>query len=218
MKRFQTLISKTTLVVVALVVAGVANASTYTAANNGSDICCFGSPDTTNFGETFSVSNQSKVQDWTYYATSGTAGDVQLVIASWDGTKAVGPALYTSSVFSYGGSTQGLSFGGIDTILGSGSYIAYITTAGVANPASNVYMVGSNENGGLGGEFMYLNSNGTDPLTLSSSWSGYSVPDMAFTANISAVPLPPAIAMMIPGLGLLGFMVRHRKGKTADIA
>lgn len=213
---------KSALVVAALMVAGAANASSFTAASDGGGIWSFGAPDTTTYGETFNLSNQSNVQDWTYYAQSGNAGNLQFVIASWDGTKAVGPALYSSSSFSYGGGSQALDFSGINTILGAGSYIAYITTAGLSNAVTGVTMAGSNENGGLGGAFWFNNSNGADPLTSGTAWSGFWLPpNLAFTANISsvsAVPLPPSIAMMFTGLGLVGFMTRRRKGKTADIA
>lgn len=193
--------------------SGAANATLYSNSNDAGSIFSFGYPDTTSYGQTFNVGVASTVQDWTFYATGGSAGNLELVIANWDGSKAVGPAVYTSSLFSYTGGAEALAFSGINAALSAGSYIAYITTAGVGAPASSVALAGSNSNGGLGGSFRFLNSNNVDPLTLNNSWNSWYIPNMQFAANIvegvSNVPEPATLALF--GLGILGISAMRRK-------
>lgn len=194
--------------------SGFASATTYSNSYSG-DIFPFGAPDTTSYGEVFN-SPGGNLTDWSFYASSGNAGALQFVIADWNGSYAVGPALYTSPVFNYGGGSQALQFSGINTNLPVGDYIAYITVAGVSGPASGVYMAGSGGDGGLGGGFTFANTNGVDPLGLGASAGWYCVgcwsPDhMQFSATMVPVPEPETYAMLLAGLGLLGFAARRRQ-------
>lgn len=192
----------------------VASAATFSNTADGDDIFPFGYPDTTTYGQTFNLSQSSILQDWSFFTASGNSGNLRLVIAQWDGAKAVGSELYTSAI-SYAGGAQTLAFGSINLNLNAGSYVSYITVAGVSGAASDVYTKGSLSDGGLGGAFRYLNSNGIDPLTLSDTWDSYYVPSMQFEANISPVPEPEIYAMMGLGLGLLGWAGRRRKQQAA---
>jgi hypothetical protein len=206
---------RTFSVAVALLFATSVSAVTYFNSND-STIYNFGSPDTTNYGQVFNINAGGGIlADWTFWANSGNAGNLNLVVASWDGTQAVGPALYSSSIFSYAGGASALAFTGIDASLEAGSYISYITVAGIADPASYLGISGSNSDGGLGGGFRFLNSEGIDPLALNSSWNSYYIPNMAFSANIvspvAPVPEPETYAMLLVGLGLFGFMARRRE-------
>lgn len=197
--------------------AGFANAATYSNTNDASSIIYFGAPDTTSYGQTFNTLGGT-LNDWTFYTTGGNSGNLSFAVASWDGTKAVGPALYSSGSTSYGGGATALSFSGINTSLSAGSYIAYLTVAGVGSPATSVAIAGSNSDGGLGGGFRFLNSNGTDPLTLNNAWSSWSIPNMQYSASFDVaapVPEPETYAMMLAGLGMLGFMARRRKLQAA---
>ncbi|NEX61213.1 PEP-CTERM sorting domain-containing protein [Noviherbaspirillum galbum] len=197
---------------------GMANATVYSNSNDASSIQSFGSPDTTSYGQTFNLGVASTVLDWSFYATSGNAGNLELVIANWNGSRAVGPALYLSPVASYAGGAQTVSFNGINAVLSAGSYIAYLTVAGVAGPVSGVGFAGSSSDGGLGGGFRFLNSGGTDPLLLNDTWSNWFVPDMQFTANIVPggvrVPEPGTLALL--GLGVLAFAASRRGAKATN--
>lgn len=202
-------VKTTGLTLLALMMANMAAATTYSNTND-STIIYFGSPDTTSYGQVFNTGN-GVLSDWTFQANSGTAGNLQLVVASWNGSQAVGPALYSSSAFAYAGGSEALSFTGINTSLSAGNYIAYLTVAGVVKPASNVGIAGSNSDGGLTGGFRFLNSGGVDPLTQNQAWSSWYVPNMNYQANISPAPEPETYALMLGGLGLVGAITRRRK-------
>ncbi|MGK5077269.1 PEP-CTERM sorting domain-containing protein [Janthinobacterium sp. HLX7-2] len=193
-----------------------AQATTYSNVGTiGNGINSLGAPDTTSYGETF-TSLGGVLQDFTFYANSGASGNVGLTIAAWDGSKAIGPALYTSSPIAYAGGIQTLGANGINlTLQANADYIAYLTVAGITNPISSVTMQGSTGDGGLAGNFVYLNSDGANPLGLDQAWSNFYVSNMTYTANITAaVPEPETYAMLLAGLGLLGFLAR-RNAKSA---
>lgn len=72
--------------------AGFANAATYSNTNDAGSINYFGAPDTTSYGQTFNTLGGT-LSDWTFYTTGGNSGNLSFAVASWDGSKAVGPAL-----------------------------------------------------------------------------------------------------------------------------
>ncbi|USX19552.1 PEP-CTERM sorting domain-containing protein [Oxalobacteraceae bacterium OTU3REALA1] len=209
----------TTILIAAATFSGATHADTvYSNSDDGSDgISYMGDPDTTSYGQFFTAPG-GFLKDFSFHALSGVGGDVALVVAAWDGSKAVGPALYTSAPINYEGGSQFLGASGINLALTAGTnYIAYLTVANVASPVAYVTLVGSDTATGLGGGFRYLNSQLVDPLTLNDDWSDYSTLHLAYTATFgtaTAVPEPGTYIMLLAGMGMMGVVARRRKNQA----
>ncbi len=190
-----------------------ANATVYT--NSGGaqgSIGSFGSPDTTSYGEYFTAPGGA-LDSWTFRSQSvTTAGNLELVVASWNGTSAVGPALYTSaSIADSGVSNEALTFSGINLALTAGqSYIAYMTVAGVAGPVQGAAIATSSTDV-LNGGGVFDNSQGANPLTPgNNSWSALGAYfTYSATFGPAAVPEPAGAAVLAFGLIGLGFVRRR---------
>lgn len=87
-------------------------------------------------GQTFQLQSAATLNSWSFYLNQlgNGSGDVELVIGTIDPNSGlvVGPALYTSQAETLVGGQ--MSFNGINTLLGPGTYIAMITVDGVPNP------------------------------------------------------------------------------------
>lgn len=165
----------------------------------------FNNPEINSFGQEFTTAGGT-LTDWSFYATFGLIGNIKFVISSWDGSKAVGPALYSSTTFYNGGGAQALSFSGINLQLSAGSYISYLTGVGVPDRTGGVFLGASYSDGGLPGSFRFYEPGVTDWRT--SSVSNF---NLQYTAVINPVPEPQNLALLLAGLGLLGLGVRHNK-------
>ncbi len=180
----------------------------------------------TAYGETFTAPG-GNLTDWSFTIGSGYVGNYIFEVAAWNPTtaKTTGPALYTSPVTSYqGGVFAPATFSGLNVPLTAGdAYIAFITIAGVTNPTADTTLALSKSDGGLGGQFEFLNSNGADPLTYSGAWSGptqtrnfvgplFSLQYSAtFSNSATAVPEPADWTLIVGGLGALGLARLRRR-------
>ncbi len=176
----------------------------------------FGSPDTTTYGEVFTLSSAATLDSWTFYAGDGGAGNLRFGLAAFNGSTPVGPSLYTSGILTYAGGAQALTASSINQTLAAGEYYAYITTFGVAGPVSDVGIDYSANNTAIGLGMDYNNSGGGNPFT-SGSWSGVigNGAGLAFTATFDTpahVPEPATLALSV--LGLAAAVAASRKRKS----
>ena len=117
-----------------------AQATIYTSSNTGS-IGAFSSmsPDAAYVGEEFTAPGGA-LQSMTFYSTTdgapSTAGNIEFVVQSWNGTKTTGPALYSTMVQSWlGAGNETITVSDINLPLDAGSqYIAYLAFAGISIP------------------------------------------------------------------------------------
>lgn len=190
---------------------GSVQATTYTNLPFNAVYSSFGAPYGGAVGQTFTGAS-GVLQDFSFYTFGGGAGSVVLMIAEWQQSKAVGPALYTSAPIAFGGGRQALTASGINvSLLADHTYVAYLHVGGLNNPAGDVSMALTYANdGGLGGGAYYLESGG-DPLQGPGyGWNPLEY-SFSYTANIAAVPEPEIYVMLLAGLGLVGAIARRRK-------
>jgi hypothetical protein len=224
--RLSGLISAILLSAAALLGAQTASAATYTnsASWNGSDNTFgFGSPDTTSYGEIFTAPSDGPLQSMGFLINAnGQSGNAKLVVAQWNGTQAIGPAIYTSAEFALDSSSgyQWNTVSGINAVLTTGSqYIAYFTTAGVSNPVgSGTFWASTDDHGGVGGDLAFANTNGVDPLSSLPTWTvTWANSDFVYQAQFgtAVTPIPAALPLFASGLVALGVVGHRRRKATA---
>ncbi len=203
---FSKTLSIKSILVSSLFIGGSISSANATVYSNTLDTpTFFNNPEINSFGQEFTTAGGT-LTDWSFYVTSGLMGNIKFVISSWDGTKAVGPALYSSTTFYGGGGAQTLSFSGINLQLSAGSYVSYLTGVGVPDRTGGVFLGASYSDGGLPGSFRLYGPGDTD--WRSSSLSNF---NLQYTAVINPVPEPENLAMLFAGLGLIGIAVRGKK-------
>jgi hypothetical protein len=206
--------------------ASFSNYPSYDPNDAGSFIWVFGSPDTTSYGEVFTAPSGANVLNSFGFLidTDWSLGNAKFVVAKWDGSKAIGPAIYTSSQFAMD-SAPGYHWhtvSAVNAALTAGDqYVGYFTVAGVTDPIPQGPAFATTiDSGGLPGILVYLNSNGTDPLTLSTAWSTYADyavqrPNLVYTATFGTAPIPAALPLFASALGGLAFIGWRRKRAMA---
>jgi hypothetical protein len=196
---------KTLLACSLFLAAAISNANATVYSNTLDTPTFYNNPDILSFGQEFTTAGGT-LTDWSFYAIFGGGGNLKLVISSWDGSKAVGPALYSSTTLYNGGGAQTLSFSDINLQLAAGSYISYLTGVGVPGTSGGLLLGASYSDGGLPGSFRFYEPGVTDWRT--SSVANF---NLQYTAVINPVPEPNNIAMLFAGLGLLGALRRNKQ-------
>jgi hypothetical protein len=180
------------------------------------NIYYFGAPDTTNYGQVFNAP-EAYLQGFQFYAISGYQGDFTFTVAKWDGTKAVGTALYSQELHYIGGAQlMAVDQMNLNLTVG-GSYVAYVTVANESSPLHQTTFAGSSSGGSIGQHFVFLNSSMQDPLANPTDWDTQEGKSLAFSSRFSQtalVPEPETYAMLLAGLGLLGWTAKRRKSQA----
>lgn len=165
-------------------------------------------------GQNF-ISPGGVLNDFTFYNVFGT-GNVQFVVTSFDGVNAGSMPLYSSGAIALTSKSATLDFSGlaIATLPGD-SYIAYLTSNGVTNATMSGNLgvardglpyTDGNLFGRVYGDTQFYDAN------LDAAFNATFLPD------VIAVPEPATWAMMLPGLGAVGFAMRRRQKVTTLVA
>ena len=189
-----------------------------------SEIAPFGVSDTSTYGQTFTVGSDDFLNSFSLYLNGAVNNPIQFksYVYAWDGTKATGPALFSSGLQQFtGGTDQEFAFatGGVQLVSGS-KYVAFLSTAGLqgGRPQSTAQMPGVVDSTYAGGNFVYYNTGNNFGVLTTNTWdctTGCGFGDAFFKASLSAgavagVPEPATWAMMLMGFGAVGGALRRR--------
>lgn len=199
---------------------------------NGSDsIGGFGEPpNSATYGQTFTVTGPETVLDsFTFYVDDQFNSvftdfvDFEVFVYAWDGGKATGPALFSSSPMSTtnNGGADGweaitTNTGGIDLVSGS-QYVAFFSGSNLfdGEPAISVWGGLNGADVYAGGQFAYSNNADNFGELFTNDWSlGFQGEgsDLAFSMRFSEqAPIPEPATVTLLGLGLAGLVARNRR-------
>lgn len=204
---------------------------------NGSDsIRSIGEPNSATYGQTFSINGADNILgNFSFFFDHSYGDDVDFAayVAEWDGSKAVGPILYSSSQQTLSASSSGFqefSFNTGNVQLETGKqYVSFFSASSFFDGQSGMASLGSiapgfgSSNAYSGGNFVYQNNGSNFNSLFSSAWSGangsgFGKNDAAFKLSLSSNNGQPAKdvpePMTILGTILAGGYGIHRKHKN----
>lgn len=198
------------LVAIAMLgMAGAAGATPLidTTAGASGAVVFFGEGATATYGQTFTVTGAETRLDsfsfWLNDSLNPDYVDFSAYVYAWDGAKATGPALFTStpvSTTNNGGSDGWEMFafdtGGIGLVSGA-QYVAFLSASGAFDgQTGNASMWADSANPYAGGTFVFMKNGSNFPLLLSNNWSVVSGLDAAFIGSFSD-PDPPVTPTLV---------------------
>ncbi|WP_346288044.1 PEP-CTERM sorting domain-containing protein [Zoogloea sp.] len=209
--------------------AGVASASlinTTTMPYSGS-WAPFSDTNTATYGQTFKSGADTVLDSFTLYLDHASRTvDFKAYVYAWNGSKAVGQALYSSDVQHFSGTQiTGFTFntGGLQ-LNSSLRYVAFLSTSGIAggeDGSANMPNSGSfGSNPYADGDFVYFN-NGDNFNALTTNawdmtggqgdvWFQASFSGAALAARVAAIPEPATMGLTAAALGAVALVRRRR--------
>lgn len=196
--------------------------------NGSSSTGNFGEVSTATHGQTFTVSGTNTVlNSFTFYLDDiSNPGPVDFAgyVAAWDGNKAMGPILFTSSAMSTTNNSGAGGFeeftvntGGISLVSGE-QYVAFFSASNYFDTVTGTSLLGRADTPFApytGGKYVF-NDNGSDFGALTTTNWGTNVFDLAFKMDFSdpsAVPEPTTFVVWSL-LGMLGTCFFRRKHRS----
>lgn len=185
-----------------------------------SSIVDFGETNTATYGQTFTVDTQNQLNSFTYLMNDHLNPDFvnfEAFVMAWDGTKATGSILYQSSPITTtnnagldGFESFTVNTGGLNLTTGN-QYVAFFSASNLFDGVNGTSSWAYNNDVYSGGNFVYLNNGDNFSNLTTNNWNQRDR-DLAFSMNFtSPIPEPSTYALMLGGLGLVGFMAYRRK-------
>lgn len=167
--------------------------------NANATLYAFGESNTATYGQTFLAPSAARLRSFTLYlAPSNDPGPVEFRFSlfAWDGSKATGPALYSSPVTTTAGriGLQAYSFHPSSLNLTPGSsYVGCVSASGLFDGVAGHAAAGAVAAGSADSHFVFLN-NRNDPSQLTNTiWGGSNNWSLAFVTAFEGPPTPPRI-------------------------